>query len=320
MLCHNMLAQGEQLMAVSCESNWLQPAWFACMGCRYLIFELDNVQHLLQYCLGHRVCMVMFIPTAHWLVGVASTGKRLAWVGVELWPQSGAKISIDFQRKGWNLSKSLSYSGYSVFAGELSLPEPVSIHILGFWSTQARIRRSLSLYYLDLFGLYRRGDASQAKLRHEVSQRVTSPIFCSVFVNSLDMLTHWQIKSQVVPQKTIHWKKRSFRRLRLFSMQIACLYLATAVQTKIQTNILQYVLESQVAPQALHTACFHMVQRFHFKSCQVSMLFSRLFMHLPAQTVRKIRKHMPWRAMTCDDLLGCKQFSQAGRCHDCNVI
>ena len=33
------------------------------MGCRYLIFELDNVQHLLQYCLGHRVCMVMFIPT-----------------------------------------------------------------------------------------------------------------------------------------------------------------------------------------------------------------------------------------------------------------
>jgi hypothetical protein len=147
MLCHNMLAQGEQLMAVSCESNWLQPAWFACMGCRYLIFELDNVQHLLQYCLGHRVCMVMFIPTAHWLVGVASTGKRLAWVGVELWPQSGAKISIDFQRKGWNLSKSLSYSGYSVFAGELSLPEPVSIHILGFWSTQARIRRSLSLLF-----------------------------------------------------------------------------------------------------------------------------------------------------------------------------
>ena len=102
-------------------------------------------------------------------------------------------------------------------------------------------------------------------------------------------------------------------------MPVPC-YSCTNENPNEHPTVLQYVLETQVAPQALHIACFHMVQRFHFKSCQASMLFSRLFMHLPAQTVRQIRKQMPWTAMTCDDLLGCKQFSQAGRCHDCFLM
>ena len=175
------------------------------MGCRYLIFELDNVQHLLQYCLGHRVCMVMFIPTVP-LTDWSELRQR-----VSVWRELELSYGLRAEQRFPSISKGKvgtcqNHCPIVAIVCSLESSAFLSLSAFIFWGSDQHRRAfaALSLHYLDLFGLYRRGDASQAKLRHKVSQRVTSPIFCSVFVNSLDMLTHWQIQSQVVPQKTIH--------------------------------------------------------------------------------------------------------------------